>query len=53
LVVLPEDENHYLLTREMIYTAVTRARKRVIIYGSRSAFSNALKRKIYRESGLM
>ncbi len=53
LVVLPPDENHRLLTREMLYTAVTRAKRWVIIYGSRGAFSQALKRKIYRESGLM
>lgn len=52
LIVLPDDEQHRLLTRQMIYTAVTRARKRVIIYGKPSSFNTALKRKIQRESGL-
>ncbi len=52
LVVLPADEEHKLLTREMIYTAVTRAKKRVVVYGNPSAFKTALKRKIARESGL-
>ncbi len=52
LVVLPSDEDHKLLTREMIYTAATRAKKRVFVYGKPSAFKTALKRKIARESGL-
>lgn len=53
MVVLPSDEEHRLLTRQMIYTAVTRAKKKVIIYGKPAAFQNALNRKIHRESGLL
>lgn len=53
LVVLPSDEEHRLLTRQILYTAVTRAKKKVVIYGKRSAFQNALKQKIQRESGLL
>ncbi len=53
LVVLPSDDQHRLLTRQMIYTAVTRARKRVVIYGRPSSFKTAVKNKIHRESGLM
>lgn len=53
LLVLPDDENHRLLTREIVYTGVTRAKKRVLLYGSQSALNTALKRKIQRQSGLM
>ncbi|GEM_PF-235370 len=53
LLVLPADEQHRLLTRQMIYTAVTRAKKKVIIYGKASSFKTALKNKIHRESGLL
>jgi exodeoxyribonuclease V alpha subunit len=51
LLVLPEDSNHRLLTREIIYTAATRAAKRLIIHGSKDAFQTALQRKIHRQSG--
>jgi exodeoxyribonuclease V alpha subunit len=53
MVVLPSDEQHRLLTRQMIYTAVTRAKKKVVIYGKSSAIQNALKQKVQRESGLL
>jgi exodeoxyribonuclease V alpha subunit len=53
LLVLPEDENHRLLTREIVYTGITRAKKRVILYGSKEALNTALENKIRRESGLM
>ena len=50
LVVLPDNDR--LLTREIIYTGITRAKKRLILYGSESAFKTALQRKIERRSGL-
>jgi len=53
LPVLPDDENHRLLTREIVYTGITRAKKRVLIYGSPQALNNALQRKIQRQSGFM
>ncbi|MDO9565385.1 MAG: exodeoxyribonuclease V subunit alpha [Candidatus Desulfaltia sp.] len=52
LLVLPDNESHRLLTREIIYTGITRAKKRVILYGIEPAFKSALQRKIERESGL-
>ncbi len=52
LVVLPDNDNHRLLTREIIYTGITRAKNRLILYGSESAFKTALQRKIERQSGL-
>jgi exodeoxyribonuclease V alpha subunit len=53
LLVLPEDSTHRLLTREILYTGVTRARKQVTIYGNRSAIETAVSRKISRQSGLV
>ena len=52
LLVLPEDENHRLLTREIIYTGISRAKKRIIIYGSEPGLNSAIQRKIVRRSGL-
>ena len=52
LLVLPEDPNHRLLTREIVYTAATRASQRLIVYGTIAAFQTALKRSIQRQSGL-
>jgi len=52
LLVLPPDEAHRLLTREIVYTGVTRARKRIIIYGTEPALKRALERRIERQSGL-
>ncbi|MBW2389803.1 MAG: ATP-binding domain-containing protein [Deltaproteobacteria bacterium] len=39
-------------SRELLYTAVTRARSRVSLYGSRDAIAQAIDRKIERASGL-
>ena len=52
LLVLPEDENHRLLTREILYTGITRAKKSVVIHGSEAALNTAIQRKIVRHSGL-
>jgi exodeoxyribonuclease V alpha subunit len=41
-----------ILTRELVYTAVTRARRRVTIYGSEAVLRSAIARKIERASGL-
>lgn len=51
ILVLP-DKNSPVLTRELIYTAVTRARKRVSILGSETVLRWAISRKIRRTSGL-
>lgn len=53
MLVLPEDSDNRLLTREILYTAITRARKRVLIYGSRQSIQTAVSRKIARQSGLV
>jgi exodeoxyribonuclease V alpha subunit len=53
LLVLPGEEEHRLLSREIVYTGVTRARRRVIIYGARRVLEQATRRKIERTSGLV
>jgi exodeoxyribonuclease V alpha subunit len=50
-VVLPGEESR-LLTRELLYTAVTRARKRVNIIGSEAVVRAAVERSVQRASGL-
>jgi len=51
LVSLPPADSP-LLTRELIYTAVTRARDRVIIAGDKEVFRQAVSRNISRAGGL-
>jgi len=51
ILVLP-DRDVPVLTRELVYTAVTRARKTVTIWGTETVFSIAVKRRIQRTSGL-
>lgn len=50
-VVLPPVESP-LLTRELLYTAVTRAKEHVRIIGTREALVGAVRRPIIRASGL-
>ncbi len=50
-VVLPPVESS-LLTRELLYTAVTRARKRVRLLGTDAAFRAGVERRVLRASGL-
>ncbi len=51
LLVLPEAGNR-LLTREILYTAVTRARKTADIFGSEAALLESLRERVPRHSGL-
>jgi exodeoxyribonuclease V alpha subunit len=51
LLILPSDANHRLLTRQIIYTAITRAKRRAIIYGKPDALGAAISRPITRDSG--
>ncbi|GFG73179.1 exodeoxyribonuclease V subunit alpha [Mycobacterium botniense] len=50
-VLLPQDDSR-LLTRELLYTAVTRAKKRVRVIGSETSVRAALGRRALRASGL-
>ncbi|MGF1449001.1 MAG: exodeoxyribonuclease V subunit alpha [Opitutales bacterium] len=51
-VLLPPDD-HPLLTRELIYTAVSRARTAVTLWGSEPALRCAIERPTRRQSGLL
>lgn len=51
LFVLP-DEPGPLLTRELLYTAVTRAEERVELWGSEEVITAALQNRTVRQSGL-
>lgn len=50
-VVLPGPASP-LLTRELLYTAVTRARERVVIFGDPASVRAAIARRLHRTSGL-
>lgn len=51
VVVLPDPESR-LATRELIYTAITRARRRVTVVGGPAAITAAIGRRTRRSSGL-
>lgn len=51
LLILP-DRDAPLLTRELLYTGITRAKKSVEIMGTAELFVTAVKRRIVRRSGL-
>jgi len=52
LLVLPDDPAQRLLSREILYTGITRARQQVLVYGPRDVLDAALARRIKRISGL-
>jgi exodeoxyribonuclease V alpha subunit len=51
VVVLPEQQSR-LLTRELLYTAVTRGRKQVTVIGTEDVIAAAIERPIRRATGL-
>ena len=51
VVVLPDEDNR-ILSRELIYTAVTRAKESVAVVAGQQVFKQALSRNIERCSGL-
>lgn len=51
-IVLPDDENTPLLTRELIYTAITRAKERAIIFSSNETLKAGVGKKVERASGI-
>lgn len=51
-VVLPEGDAR-IVTRELLYTAVTRARERIEIVGSEESVRRAVERRTPRSSGLL
>ena len=54
-MIMPISEDHqFMLTRKLVYTAITRGKQKVILIGSRNAFELALKenKKDKRETDL-
>jgi exodeoxyribonuclease V alpha subunit len=51
-LVLPEEQSE-IVTRELVYTAVTRARHSAVIWAGEPAFRAACERRIIRHSGLV
>ena len=51
VVVLPDESSH-ILTRELLYTAVTRAQHGVTLVGTEDAIRAAIERRVARVSGL-
>jgi len=51
-VVLPPDEDNRVLTRELVYTAISRARSHAEIWATDESLRAALARPIQREGGL-
>jgi exodeoxyribonuclease V alpha subunit len=52
MVVLPDDKENKLLTSELIYTGVTRAKKQVIIQGKKDTLLTGAGKTVQRGSGL-
>lgn len=52
LLALPPDEKNRLLSKEIVYTGLTRAVRLVVIYGSKQVLRAAIRRKVERESGI-
>ncbi|MDF1614988.1 exodeoxyribonuclease V subunit alpha [Desulfurivibrio dismutans] len=50
-VILPQEDSP-LLSRELLYTAVSRARRRVHLFGTAEVISRAIRRRVTRTSGL-
>ena len=52
LVMLPDDAAHPLLNRQLLYTGVTRAKKRAAILGGAPVLKAAISRRLERITGL-
>ncbi len=52
MLVLPVDPESETLSRELLYTAITRARRQFILHGSEAAAETAIRRITRRHSGL-
>ena len=52
MVVLPNDQDHPLLNRQIVYTGITRAKKRAVVVGGEDVLVTALSRRLVRNTGL-
>lgn len=53
LVILPDKEEMELLTRELLYTAVTRAKNKVIIQSKEEVIFKTIEKRVERGSGII
>ncbi len=53
LVMLPDDETHPLLKRQLVYTGITRAKWRAVILGTKAALMTAIDNKLERDTGIV
>ena len=53
LVLLPDDEDHPLLSRQLVYTGITRAKQRAVILGTEDALKTAIETSIDRDTGIV
>lgn len=53
LMVLPKSQDSKLLTKELIYTGITRAKKELFIESNKDVLLNGITRKINRASGVV
>lgn len=53
LVVLPDDEEHPLLSRQLVYTGITRARERAVVLGTKETLVHAIETPIERDTGIV
>ncbi|MFC5282041.1 exodeoxyribonuclease V subunit alpha [Pedobacter alpinus] len=52
LILLPQTEGINILTRELLYTGITRAKNKVILQGSNAAILEAANAQVQRASGI-
>ena len=52
LFILPETMSDHLMTKEILYTALTRAKENVLIYGTEESLNKAILKRVERESTL-
>lgn len=53
LVVLPDDKDHPLLSCQLVYTGITRAKQRAVILGTEDALTHAIGNPIKRDTGIV
>jgi exodeoxyribonuclease V alpha subunit len=51
-LVLPEEQSE-IVTRELVYTAITRARRSAVVWAGEAVLRAACERRIVRHSGLV
>jgi exodeoxyribonuclease V alpha subunit len=52
LLLLPPSGGRRLLTKELLYTAITRAKRMLVLAGTPAAIRDAIRRSVIRDSGM-